>query len=499
MRIKDLLLELNVANVKSIENWIDAFLKSTDATVYRNEINHPVIQSWFKKQVRNYVLNNEEFAEPYTSAARTEWMVQAIERGEEIVRIRIPVAFEEQLAHVYDWFTWLTQQDNIEAQRILEKVPKLTIPMAIEKSEQWTEWLNKQASGIEDEQGLESVMTFKDGYRIVKLISKDCYDREGKLMQHCVASFYNARAARMGRMNPTVGSRQRVIYSLRDPENEPHVTMEIRGQEITSIQGKQNKTPIAKYRSYVRKFIIKFGLTMKWGLEKYGLIAGSDGSLHDLYNLPDGLSLLGSLDLTKISIDKLPDNLTINGNLVDFKLDSLPNNLTVKGTLYVKDTVDIPADLVSGDIVKFQQIDFELPLGPGESEHISGLGLVFTWDSYQRSLKVGSQYSAFAGRTNSIAQINNWQQAWFRKRQALQWPNKPWKKGKKFREIKWFEVFRIGGQRDMMNLTIDFIHGKDTVGNDYWGEIEWTRDGTSVGTQSGLIRLNFKAADKYNK
>ena len=51
MKIKEILLELNVANVDHV-----------DAFVSQYNFKSPFIKSWFQKQVRNYILNNEDFA-----------------------------------------------------------------------------------------------------------------------------------------------------------------------------------------------------------------------------------------------------------------------------------------------------------------------------------------------------------------------------------------------------------------------------------------------------
>ena len=108
------------------------------------------------------------------------------------------------------------------------------------------------------------VYQFPDGWRIVKLSSSDCTP-EGEMMGHCVGGYYR---------RVEEGTTQ--IYSLRDPKNKPHVTMEImipktpkeevkmlrspnsspvyKSIEITQIQGKENKEPIDEYKQYVKSW-----------------------------------------------------------------------------------------------------------------------------------------------------------------------------------------------------------------------------------------------------
>jgi hypothetical protein len=98
----------------------------------------------------------------------------------------------------------------------------------------------------------ETVMEFPDGWRIVRL-DPDNAKAEGSKMGHCVGS-YQARIEQ-GLVD---------VYSLRDPNNEPHVTFNFRrkGQatsldrqwEWDQIQGKEDAPPAEKYRPYLRQF-----------------------------------------------------------------------------------------------------------------------------------------------------------------------------------------------------------------------------------------------------
>jgi hypothetical protein len=84
----------------------------------------------------------------------------------------------------------------------------------------------------------EVILDFKDGFKFVKLLSESCYQREGKLMSHCVASYYG---------------RSVEIYSLRDSSNNPHCTIE----KDRQIKGKGNGKIDLKYIDYVVKFLEK--------------------------------------------------------------------------------------------------------------------------------------------------------------------------------------------------------------------------------------------------
>jgi hypothetical protein len=86
-------------------------------------------------------------------------------------------------------------------------------------------------------------MDFEDWFKIVQLVSKESYEREGKLMSHCVSSYYG---------------RESKIYSLRDSKNLPHATIE-HGQQI---KGKGNWKIDPKYIDYIVKFLEKTWMTV---------------------------------------------------------------------------------------------------------------------------------------------------------------------------------------------------------------------------------------------
>jgi hypothetical protein len=103
---------------------------------------------------------------------------------------------------------------------------------------------NFKSTEIADSAGYKTknvVYKFPDGYTIVKVTNAADLKLEGELMGHCVGTYeYKVDT---GKSN---------IYSLRDPKNAPHVTIEISPSgRVIQIQGKQNQAPILKYQPYV--------------------------------------------------------------------------------------------------------------------------------------------------------------------------------------------------------------------------------------------------------
>lgn len=114
----------------------------------------------------------------------------------------------------------------------------------------WQKKLIKKAQNIiEVDNDVEEFMSFKSApLRWVKLVGKAAYEREGKLMSHCVSSYHGRSGS--------------VIYSLRDQKNEPHCTVEVVSQNgrIQQIKGKGNGSIHPKYIKYVLKFLKKIKL-----------------------------------------------------------------------------------------------------------------------------------------------------------------------------------------------------------------------------------------------
>jgi len=143
------------------------------------------------------------------------------------------------------------QEDQTEIEHIIDflisdkcpvRLDKVSYKQAKEKTDLWVKELNKQAEKIvESDNDTEIVLDFKDGFKFVKLVGKNAFDREGLLMSSCVASYYG---------------RDTNIYSLRDKENKPHCTIE----ENQQIKGKGNGLIHPKYIKYVVEFLEFLGM-----------------------------------------------------------------------------------------------------------------------------------------------------------------------------------------------------------------------------------------------
>jgi len=138
-----------------------------------------------------------------------------------------------------------------------KRLKKMSVEEALSNTEKWQKSLLKKGSNlIELESDVEVIKTFKKkGFRLVKLIGENAFKREGTLMSHCVASYYGKSGVD--------------IYSLRDGQNNPHCTFEVKknsGTDRTSgkasidqIKGKGNGEIHPRYIELVLKCLKHLG------------------------------------------------------------------------------------------------------------------------------------------------------------------------------------------------------------------------------------------------
>ena len=135
---------------------------------------------------------------------------------------------QTEIEHILD-FLFSNPKTNIS------KIWYVTIK---EKADKWTTKIQSKVSKDTEQEWVDYdiFLDFKDWFKIVTLKSESSYIREGKLMSHCVGSYYG---------------RDKIIYSLRDSKNNPHCTIE-HGQQI---KGKGNWNIDPKYIDYIVQFL----------------------------------------------------------------------------------------------------------------------------------------------------------------------------------------------------------------------------------------------------
>ena len=155
------------------------------------------------------------------------------------------------------------------------------------------------------------VMDCENGYYFVILYGRDALQYCGKHMHHCVQNDYWAKA---------IKKPEQELYSLRDANGEPHLTLEIYNGVVLQCQGRSHTAPNPMLRKMVREFIAKnyFEIPDINGWNKHIAYIKQDGVLYDVFNLPNNFVLDNTMDLCGMGLDKLPEmsTITVKGNFV---------------------------------------------------------------------------------------------------------------------------------------------------------------------------------------
>ena len=119
-------------------------------------------------------------------------------------------------------------------------------------SDKWSKAQQKRGENIKETvEDTKTIHEFDDGSRIAELLGRRAYEREGFLMRHCCLSFYGKAGNR--------------IFSLRDKNNNPHVTFDVSsdGDDIHQLKGKGNGSIHPKYIHHVLAFLEKMKIKVR--------------------------------------------------------------------------------------------------------------------------------------------------------------------------------------------------------------------------------------------
>jgi len=133
-----------------------------------------------------------------------------------------------------------------------QRLRRMSYAQAKESAKKWSEANQKKGLALVDSNDdIEPFLDLGDGTKIVKLLTKKAYQREGSLMRHC-----------LGGMEP---GGKTAIYSLRDDKNNPHVTFEITKDDETAqqVKGKGNGMIHPRYIDPTLKFLKSMGFDVR--------------------------------------------------------------------------------------------------------------------------------------------------------------------------------------------------------------------------------------------
>lgn len=277
------------------------FLLSDDKAPYFEKIRYgSYMEGWIKKRINSggavYIFNKEKVSE---------------EVREDIETIR-DFLYQSGLSYVDKRIEWFnkTQKKDKEIKINLDSLKTVNeyadFKSLLKAAKNGDAYKKKQEEKAKQEEkylqyslkGTELVQSFDNGMSIVCLKTDGAKDFESREMHHCAGN---------GEYDDNEDNRDDIIlYSLRDVKGKPHVTIEVRNGQVCQCKGKNNTKPKEKYLSYIREFVKHSGFEISGDIKYLGIFK-QDGQYYDLYNLPKGFVYNGTLDLSCLGLEKLPD------------------------------------------------------------------------------------------------------------------------------------------------------------------------------------------------
>jgi PcfJ-like protein len=252
--------DVNVLNVSDLERELNRVAAAAK---------HPPVKRWVTTVARNHILarleekdmasnfrvyNLAEKLDPLMPKldALPRWAKEAMARGESVhwfdkVQPRRRILWQT-LDMILLWFNTFKPDDTR-----FRQIDKISFDTAAKAGALWFKDINENIwLYVKDKPPV--VQTYDRGIHWVRMVTSLHFEREGRLMHHCVdnGAYYNS--SRRGQL---------AYYSLRDKANVPHATMEVRDSNVTQCKGHCNGKATASFQPYIRKFIadMKFTVT----------------------------------------------------------------------------------------------------------------------------------------------------------------------------------------------------------------------------------------------
>jgi len=192
--------------------------------------------------------------------------------------------FGQKIAEIRDWVT--RSGENID-------ISSYSYDQAVEASNEWHEFMAAQGEGgayeptqkenilygptwIDNKTGQE-VEEYR-GWTIQNVTSENDLIAEGNKCDHCVGGYYD-----------DVKNEYLAIVSLRDPHNGPHVTIELTGEileTVEQIRGKSNSEPKDEYKKMIKHWILNDDKAPQYMGDESSVYADLDRMFSQYSNVP---------------------------------------------------------------------------------------------------------------------------------------------------------------------------------------------------------------------
>lgn len=258
---------MNVINVGDVERQllclasaaIHSPAKQWTLSVARNHILGKVSEKDVLMNFRPYDPHKHRkthFGEAPPPDKLPDWAKTALENGEELHWFDTVQVMRRPLWQAVEtvilWFnTWPADDKR------LRRIDRINFDTAIAGAAMWFRNVSENIwDYVKDKPPV--VKTYENGFRWVRLVTALHFEREGRMMGHCIAS---------GSYYDRWRSAKSEYYSLRDSRNEPHCTVELaidmrKKGSVIQCKGKTNRKPAANYQPYLRRFFDDMGWTI---------------------------------------------------------------------------------------------------------------------------------------------------------------------------------------------------------------------------------------------
>ena len=269
---------LRKINVKQIRNEMPRF-PSEDHRKYQDRLEdlerseeylNPIfptgLVTWIESLPDNHFPRNgrKRFA---------KWLADAVYKNETDIAMNLDSVDDPNELRVYNNDVRYIADYFNGSQEIPDNVWQMDWQSVFALSEEWHDQIGKGYKFTGDYQHKDVVYKFDNGFTIVDVGTEHDLDVEGNKMGHCVGGYCD-----------DVASGQVIIYSLRDPKNEPHATIEVSsGGAVDQIKGKGNSKPKDRYAKMILQWLRTTDLNYSQS--------------------PDYLNLLTNAELQQLMID----------------------------------------------------------------------------------------------------------------------------------------------------------------------------------------------------
>lgn len=249
----------NIVNVDELDAWLESFAiilgdEAPPALEAREARAHKA-RSWLSSVARNWMLRHgvlsRHRARPEGLAQRPAWIQAAIKNKLPLHNLALHSVERTKIESILDW---MRSQDGPSPSSDWSRI---SVEQAQSAEKLWVQAMSKTAAKRDLEASESSETSFfcsaeasmGTGWRWVKLLGEKALQREGLLMSHCVASYANA-----------VLDERCSIYSLRDPDNKPALTIEASGSHLLQLKARANQPCPPTLAPCARDFCASFAL-----------------------------------------------------------------------------------------------------------------------------------------------------------------------------------------------------------------------------------------------